>query len=397
MFKQFLSLLINKSDFKKEENVLSGMKKLWDKYQAVPIGLLFTLVFVEILSSVDLIRLSEDDVLFNVLGFLFYSGAISLAVHQYFKRGGTLVKVIAGFIVFLIFAFTIGYFTNHVQDNPLTIFLLIGFWLLMFYLILPDFVKKYRLVIFGLYGIAAAYFIYVRLLTGGFETYESSYKNIALTLFLLPIPVVAGLWIYDQWKWFQLLKADKANAELALLKNQVNPHFFFNTLNNLYSLSVNKSDKTPEMILRLSEMMRHTIYEGKKDKVLLSEEIEYLRSFIELHQIRYNKEVDISFTAPEETTLEIAPLLFIVLLENAFKHGVESLRKSAFVHIDLVLEENVVSFRVVNNFDKKTHSEEKGIGLENLKRRLELLYPGKHQLVLEKEQEIFKVELKIEL
>lgn len=373
------------------------MKKFWDRFKAVPIGLLFTLVFVEILSSVDLIRLSEDDVIFNVLGFLFYSGAISLAIHQYFRRGGTLVKVIAGFIVFLIITFTIGYYTNHVQDNPLTILLLIGFWLLMFYLILPEFVKKYGLVIFGMYGIAAAYFVYVRLLTGGFEAYESSYKTIALTLFLLPIPLVAVLWIYDQWKWLQLLKAEKASAELALLKSQVNPHFFFNTLNNLYSLSINKSEKTPEVILKLSEMMRHTIYEGKKDKVFLSEEIEYLRSFIELHQIRYKKEVDISFNAPEETTLEIAPLLFIILLENAFKHGVESLRENAFVHVDLVLEENVIVFSVVNNFDEKSLSVEKGIGLENLKHRLELLYPGKHTLVLEKEKETFSAELNIEL
>lgn len=373
------------------------MLEFWKKYQAIPIGVLFTFIFVEILSQAGLIRLAEDDVIFNALGFLFYAGAISLAINQYLKRGGTLIKTIAGFAVLLIVSFTIGYYTNHVQDNPLTILLLICFWLLMFYLILPEFVKKYRIIIFGLYGIAAVYFLYVRLLTGGFEEYESLHKNMALTLFLLPIPVVVTLWVYDQWKWFRTLKAEKTQAELALLKSQVNPHFFFNTLNNLYSLSVNKSEQTPEVILKLSEMMRHTIYEGKKNEVSLNDEIEYLRRFIELHQIRYKKNVEIQFNASEESELKVAPLLFIILLENAFKHGVESLRKNAFINIDLEIEGREVRFEVVNNYDRKEREMEKGIGIENLRKRLELLYPDRHELFFEENEDTFKAKLQIQL
>ena len=373
------------------------MKEFWNKYQAAPLGVLFTFIIVEISSTAGLIRLSEDDFILNTLGFVFYAGVISLAIFQYLKKKGTLLKVLTGFVIFLIITFTIGYYTNHVQDNPLTILLLIGFWLLMFYLILPEFVLKYRVIIFGLYGIAAAYFLYVRLLTGGFEEYESLYKNVALTLFLLPIPIVVTLWIYDQWKWFRTLKAEKTRAELALLKSQVNPHFFFNTLNNLYSLSVNKSEQTPEVILKLSEMMRHTIYEGKKDLVALQEEIEYMQRFIELHKIRYKKNVDIQFDTPESSELKIAPLLFIILLENAFKHGVESLRQDAFVHATLEVDGNSILFIVKNNFEEKGRNTAVGIGIENLKKRLELLYPNKHKLTLEEKENEFSANLEIEV
>lgn len=372
------------------------MKDWIRKYQAIPLGIIFTYIFVEILTKAELIRVNEEDQLFNLVGFLFYIVFISLAVHQYLKKGGTLMKVISGFVAVLIITFSIGYFTNHVQDNPLTILSLIGFWLLLFYMILPEFFKKYKVVIFGLYGFAAAYFLYVRLLTGGFEEYESLYKNFALGLFLLPIPVVVLLWIYDQWKWIKTIKSEKAQAELALLKSQVDPHFFFNTLNNLYSLSVNKSEKTPEMILKLSEMMRHTIYEGKKDLVPLNDEVEYLERFIELHRIRYKKKVGISFEAPIDSNIKIAPLLFIILLENAFKHGIESLRENAFVHAELETEENKITFLVENNFDPKEVAKQKGIGLENLKRRLELLYPEKHQLTLKQDQNVYTAKLEVE-
>ena len=206
------------------------------------------------------------------------------------------------------------------------------------------------------------------------------------------------LWFYEQWKWFRTLKAEKAEAELALLRSQVNPHFFFNTLNNLYSLVVHQSEKAPEVILKLSDMMRYTIYEGKKDKVSLKEEIEYLQGYIDLHKIRYQKEVDIRFETSEESELQIAPLLFIVPLENAFKHGVESLREGAYIHASVKtdIQNEKLVFEISNNFEEKESESKKGIGLENLRQRLELLYPEQHQLDIVKEEGVFTVTLQLD-
>ncbi len=194
------------------------------------------------------------------------------------------------------------------------------------------------------------------------------------------------------------MKEEKANAELALLRSQVNPHFFFNTLNNLYSLVVHESDKAPEVILKLSDMMRYTIYEGKKDKVPLNEEVDYLQCYIDLHKIRYQKEVYIRFEKPKDADeVSVAPLLFIILLENAFKHGVESLREGAYIHAYLrtYQKEGKVVFEIQNNFDDQDSEGKQGIGLENLKKRLELLYPNRHRLDIVKEEGVFKVNIEL--
>lgn len=371
------------------------MKKDWTKYQAFVIGPAITYAMILFMEYIDLIRIPSGAWISNTLGFLFYAFFISLAIHKYLAKGGSLIRVGAGFGILTIVIFSIGYFTSNLQDNPLMILLMISFWLMLFYFILPEFFQKYRWLIVGLYGGSALFFIYARLFTGSFELYESTYKVWALSLFLLPVPILLTLWFYEQWKWFRTLKAEKAKAELALLRSQVNPHFFFNTLNNLYSLVVHQSDKAPDVILKLSDMMRYTIYEGKKDRVPLKEEIEYLQRYIDLHKIRYQKEVDIKFEKPEETEATIAPLLLILPLENAFKHGVETMREGAFIHASVFEDDKKIVFRISNNFDEQTEETEKGIGLENLKKRLELLYPDQHKLEIEKEEGVFTVILEL--
>lgn len=346
---------------------------------------------------IDLIRIPTDEWISNTLGFLFYAIFISLAINNYLKQGGSLLKIGASFLVLVAVVFSIGYFTSHLQDNPLMILLLIGFWLMLFYFIVPAFFQKYKLLITGFYGSSALFFLYARLFTESYEQYENTYKFWALSLFLIPIPILILLWFYEQWKWFKTLQAEKAEAELALLRSQVNPHFFFNTLNNLYSLVVQKSDAAPDVILKLSDMMRYTIYEGDKNSVKLSEEIEYLLAYIELHKIRYQKKVDIRFDYPKDAEVEVAPLLFIILLENAFKHGVESKRDDAFIDASLVIEEKNVTFKISNNFESIESDHKPGIGLQNLKQRLDLLYPDRHQLKIEKDSDIFTVTLKLML
>ncbi|EZH75598.1 hypothetical protein ATO12_02085 [Aquimarina atlantica] len=203
-------------------------------------------------------------------------------------------------------------------------------------------------------------------------------------------------WVFEQWKKVQTLKNDKAQAELKLLKTQINPHFFFNTLNNLYSLIKKDPDTAQEYVLKLSDMMRFTIYDGKEETVPLEEEIRYLTNFIELQTARYHKVIDIDFKHYIiNKDYPIPPLLFIVLLENSFKHGVEKLVYQSFIHIQLRENDNQILFTIKNNYDPDTHKKPGGIGLENLKNRLNLLYPNKHKLTISNQNQIYFVELEL--
>ncbi|EDP70879.1 putative two-component system sensor protein, no kinase domain [Flavobacteriales bacterium ALC-1] len=217
-----------------------------------------------------------------------------------------------------------------------------------------------------------------------------------IALYFILVFITIAHWLFKQIKSIIRLKNEKAKTELMHLKSQVNPHFFFNMLNNLYGLVDKDSKKAQELILKLSDMMRYSIYDGEKDTVLLSEEITYLENFIELHKMRYHKVIDVQFNIETNANdYEIMPLLFIILLENAFKHGVENLRKNAYVHINLVAHNNEVTFEIENNFDITEDKQESGIGLKNLKRRLELVYPKNHKLTISKTDNIYSAKLNI--
>jgi len=152
------------------------------------------------------------------------------------------------------------------------------------------------------------------------------------------------------------------------------------------------------LILKLSDLMRYSIYEGQKEEVTLEEEIAYLKNFVELHQMRYHKAITVDFdTAIHQESLKVMPLLFIILLENAFKHGVEKLRRDAFVDINMQTNPQGIHFEVANNFDPTQLSDHPtGIGLANLKRRLELVYPNKHSLTFSKVDALYTAKLSIQ-
>ncbi|NJB69913.1 LytS/YehU family sensor histidine kinase [Saonia flava] len=219
-----------------------------------------------------------------------------------------------------------------------------------------------------------------------------------IAFYFILVFIAIAFWLFKQIRLIIRLKNEKSKTELMHLKSQVNPHFFFNTLNNLYGLVGKDAKKAQELILKLSEMMRYSIYEGDKETVLISEEVTYLENYIELHKMRYHKVIDIQFNIEmTDIDYEIMPLLFIILLENAFKHGVENLRENAYVHINLVTQNNEVNFEIENNFDATEDKHEEGIGLHNLKRRLELVYPKKHTLSLTKTNAIYNAKLNIHL
>jgi len=216
-----------------------------------------------------------------------------------------------------------------------------------------------------------------------------------IVMFYYVILLLLGIiWIIGQLKSVLALKNETSKNELLHLQSQVSPHFFFNTLNNLYGLVGKDAKKAQDLILKLSDMMRYSIYEGEREFVTLEEEVAYLKNYIELHKMRYHKTIDVQFVVEtKKEGLQVRPLLFILLLENAFKHGVENLRENAFVHIELTADENQISFSVTNNFDVSEITDESGIGLKNLKRRLELAYPEKHSLSLKREDDIYQAQL----
>lgn len=218
-----------------------------------------------------------------------------------------------------------------------------------------------------------------------------------IALYFILLIVTVAHWMFKQIKSIIRLKNEKEKTELLHLKSQVNPHFFFNTLNNLYGL-MEKDSKEREMVLKLSDMMRYSIYEGEKDWVTLQQEYDYLQNYIQLQEIRYHKKSDIQFHAEiNNPQARIMPLLFIILVENAFKHGLENLEKDAYIHINLTEKDNSVNFTIENNFDVQPTTNTVGIGLKNLKRRLELVYPKKHTLSFDVNNNTYKVKLALKI
>lgn len=207
-------------------------------------------------------------------------------------------------------------------------------------------------------------------------------------LFLLGLGV---FWLVRQIIFISKLKNEKTKAEILFLKSQVSPHFFFNMLNNLYGLVAKDAQKAQELILKLSDVMRYSIYEGKKETVMLKEEIGFLKNYIELHKMRYHKGISVDFDCDVYENIKVVPLLFIILLENAFKHGVENVREGAYIKMSLAASQNEIGFTIENKYEKAENAS--GIGLKNLKRRLELIYPNQYKLTFSVTENVYKVQL----
>ena len=366
------------------------------KYKAFFIGLIIIVPIFYLLDYIGFIIIPENQSYEFIIYIIFWGLVIALPIHnyKYLKRKKKTVINVLGLLALFIIILVIDSIMD-LPDNPITFILLLVFWIGFVYVLVPSFIKKYWKLIVLIYGPLLLYFLYLRLFSGDLEAYLKIKEDIPFFIFFLPIPVLFLIWIFEQWKWIQNLKAEKSKSELSLLRSQINPHFFFNTLNNLYALTIKNSKEAPEVILKLSDMMRYTIYEGEKETVKLGDEIDYLNNYIELHKIRYKKTVEITFKHDIDISLGIAPLLYIILLENAFKHGIETLTENAFIHINLYEDNDSIYFEIENNFDPKEISEAKGIGLTNLKRRLALIYPKKHELKVDKTNNIYKATLKI--
>ena len=191
---------------------------------------------------------------------------------------------------------------------------------------------------------------------------------------------------------------DKLETELKFLRNQTNPHFLFNTLNNIYALARKKSDETADTVLKLSKLLRFMLYETKNEQIRISDEIKILDDYIELEKLRYNDRLTISFLRDLDNENEqIAPLLLIPFVENAFKHGASESRFESYINLELNLQNGVLEFTVENTKEQQgTKLNDENIGLTNVRRQLELLYP-EHEVCIKCEETLFKVFLKINL
>ena len=230
---------------------------------------------------------------------------------------------------------------------------------------------------------------------------ESLSYNFFSTLWYLGLMLALKLsmdW-YGQQLLIQKITVEKLNAEVNFLRAQVNPHFLFNILNNLYALTLKKSKLAPDVVLKLSEMMEYMLYDSTDAKVLLEKEIAYLSNYIELERLRFSADSAILLNINAELKgHEIAPLLLLPLVENAFKHGLSKQTENSWLTVDIALNNATLTVNIENSKPSTVSNKGKGgIGLDNLRKRLELLYPAKHQLEFDDKKNVFHARLVIEL
>jgi len=223
---------------------------------------------------------------------------------------------------------------------------------------------------------------------------------VGLFIFVLVIGLSIAVSTVQKWQLAEKMvartQAEKTHAELSFLKAQINPHFLFNTLNNIYALAVTSSVHTAESIMKLSNIMRYVTDEVSEDVVSLANEIQCINDYIDLQKLRIGKRTKLNFVCSGViTNQKIAPLLLMTFIENVFKYGI-SKHHNAIINIELIVEENKISFSCQNNiFDKTQKNNRKGIGIKNTRQRLEHMYPGKYNLDINTDNELFTVRLEL--
>jgi LytS/YehU family sensor histidine kinase len=230
--------------------------------------------------------------------------------------------------------------------------------------------------------------------------WETISYNFFSTLWYIGIMVALKFSIdwYEQKRILQKIAVEKLQSEVNYLRSQVNPHFLFNALNNLYALTLKKSDAAPDVVLRLSDMMEYMLYDSDDTFVPLEKEVHYLRNYIELEKLRYGEHADIQLTTEGDmSSIMIAPLLLLPLVENAFKHGASRSAGKSWLHCIVKATQHDLHIIVENSKQQGDagNSAKGGIGLANLNKRLELLYPGRYSLDIHNGADHFYVSLHI--
>lgn len=225
--------------------------------------------------------------------------------------------------------------------------------------------------------------------------------NLSTVVFIFGFVKFIKIWFENQ-QVTQKLEKEKLEAEIKFLRAQMNPHFLFNVLNNIYSLALKKSDRTPDMILRLSSMLDFLLYETNADFIPIEKELKLINDYIELEKLRYGNRLDFEFNMEKiDSSIMISPLILFPLIENSFKHGASNELSKSWIKAKLNISENALNFLVENSksnekpANKGKHTE--GIGLKNVCHRLELLYKNNYTIEIKDENDIFSVKLFINL
>jgi hypothetical protein len=228
---------------------------------------------------------------------------------------------------------------------------------------------------------------------------------------LLPVVHVCGIaasikvmkyFFMEERRSMQALQ-QKTFAELELLKAQIHPHFLFNTLNNLYAHTINNSAKSPEIVLKLSDLLRFMVYESRSEKIQLEQEIRLLKDYIDLEELRYGDKLEMSVTLSGDYHHKfIAPLLLLPLVENCFKHGASTQTGKSWITLNMDVQEEIFNFKLINSKDHGNENDggktsHKGVGMENVRKRLDLIYHGKHNLQVTTDDDYFMVTLSLKL
>lgn len=296
-----------------------------------------------------------------------------------------------------------------IEDYIFINLILMGYFYFNAYLLIPAFLNKRRTRQYSLYTvisfIAVVFIIYYlrALAFGAHITFRFPINSFFTALTVLALSSAYRFLIdrTDAEKKIRERENENLKTELSFLRSQISPHFMFNVLNNIVSLSRSQNHLVEGALIRLSNLMRYMLYESDEKKVLLENEVDYLKNYIELQQMRFGNEVPIHFECEGATgAYYIEPMLLIPFVENAFKHGIGIIDNP---EIDIELSVNsshVLNFRVSNNYndrDNLSKDNNSGIGLANASRRLNLLYPGRHDLKINKDGNHYTVHLSIEL
>jgi len=338
------------------------------------------------------------------------------------RKGFILQQILFWLISIILFTVVLIYtrgdfnFYSITLGMALNILLTVGLLAISVYInllwLIPVFFNRRRFLIFTILEIGNIFLfillnIYVSYFTeGGKQPANLLSEVIAEFILVLMFLIVSTLLkftrdsiaLQDIELRMKEVEKQKIEAELKALKAQVNPHFFFNTLNSMYALSLDKSDKAPELILKLSDLMRYVIYESMDDMVPIGKQLEFLKSYVYLERLRSGDSLDVKFDViGDQFQVKIAPLIYLAFIENAFKHGAKANSHNPYIHIVFDIErDDRVIFTVGNSTDPSRQKPAKGgLGLSNVKKRLELLYPGEHELNINETYNRYRVELTI--
>ena len=324
-----------------------------------------------------------------------------------------LLHVLFWIFIVIYFAWGFGLRTNPVRSFINASLYLPGFFIMVYsllYVLVPRYLlaKKFLSFFIGLFIVLVICMLYTILAQ---LSLDDSNKFRGLTLSegrnVLPFLHVGGIALsiklliywYQQRKQTIEAERQKTAAELQLLKAQLHPHFLFNTLNNLYAHSLEASPRCPEIVMKLSELLRFMIYESNNPKMCLTKEINVLQSYITLEEMRYGDRIDISFSVEGDVeNYQIAPFLLLPFLENAFKHGTSKQLDQCWISLNISLENSQMHFKLINSIEPQADEDAAkfgGLGLQNVKKRLELLYKDKHSIVTKRLEEVFVVDLEI--